>query len=273
MLASARRQQGLEGGHLLRVHRHRGQVGVAQGLVEPAVVAGCQYVRVYHFAGTQHIMGATMPPGVCALPPNTVDPRPFLRAQLVAMDRWVRDETAPPPFAHPRLVDRTLVPMRTWRFPGIPGVQKPAGPAPKRRFDYGPEFARGVFGKALPSVLEGDYPVLALQVDGDGNEIAGLRVPEQAVPIATSMGWVVRGAASGTPGELCYLDDSIVPFVRRADQRRDFRDPRPSLAERYGTPDAYEAKASAAAAALAQSGNLLEEDLSRLAARAAAVRW
>jgi len=113
MRPAARRQQGLEGGHLLRVHRHRGQVGVAQGLVEPAVVAGCQYVRVYHFAGTQHIMGATMPPGVCALPPNTVDPRPFLRAQFVAMDRWVRDETAPPPFAHPRLVDRTLVPMRT----------------------------------------------------------------------------------------------------------------------------------------------------------------
>lgn len=151
-------------------------------------------------------------------------------------------------------------------------MQKPAGPAPKRRFDYGPEFARGVFGKALPSVVEGDYPVLALQVDGDGNEIAGLRVPEQAVPIATSMGWVVRGAASGTPGELCYLDDSIVPFVRRADQRRDFRDPRPSLAERYGTPDAYEAKVSAAAAALAQSGNLLEEDLSRLAARTGGCR-
>jgi len=230
-------------------------------------------VRVYHFAGTQHIMGATMPPGICALPPNTVDPRPVLRALLMATDRWVRDGTPPPPSAYPKLSDRTLVAASAWRFPDIPGVQKPASPARKVRYDYGPEFDKGILGKMLPGVRDGECPVLVPQVDADGNEIGGVRVPVQAVPIATSMGWGVRSAASGTPGELCYLDGSIVPFVRRADQRGDFRDPRQSLAERYGTPEQYALKVRAHAETLRRDGYLLEEDMQRVTAKAGAVRW
>ena len=184
-------------------------------------------VRVYHIAGTQHIMGATMPAGVCALPPNTVDPRPVMRALLIALDRWAQDGTPPPPSAYPKLADRTLVASSQWRFPAIPGVQKPLRPAPKTRFDYGPDFANGVIGKALPETMQGDYPVLVPQVDADGNEVGGVRVPEQAVATATSMGWGVRGAGSGTQGELCYLDGGIVPFLSSAAQRRDFHDPRP----------------------------------------------
>jgi hypothetical protein len=230
-------------------------------------------VRIYHFAGTQHIMGATMPPGVCALPPNTVDPRPLMRNLLLAMDRWVRDGTPPPPSAYPKLSDGTLVAASRWRFPNLPGVQKATGPAPKKRFDYGPDFAQGRFAGGLPGVLAGDYPVRVPQVDADGNEIGGLRVPEQAVPVATSMGWGVRSAASGTPGELCYLDGSIVPFLRRADQRRDFGDPRPSLAERYQTPEAYLTRVRSVADGMVKSGLLLEEDAQRIEARAARVRW
>ena len=82
-------------------------------------------MRIYHLAGTQHIMGATMPAGVCALPPNQVDPRSVMRALLVALDRWVSDDTTPPASAYPKLADRTLVPFAQWRFPSIPGVQRP----------------------------------------------------------------------------------------------------------------------------------------------------
>src|SRR5262249_35501680 len=46
-------------------------------------------------------------------------------ALLVAMDRWVRDGVAPPPSAHPRLVDKTLVPRDSIDFPAIPGVRLP----------------------------------------------------------------------------------------------------------------------------------------------------
>ncbi len=230
-------------------------------------------VRIYHYAGTQHIMGATMPPGACALPPNTVDPRPAMRAVLVAMERWVRDGTPPPPSAYPRIADGSLVPMRQWRFPDLPGVQRPVGPAPKTRFDYGPDFARGVFSRALPQPLKEDYPVLVPQVDADGNEVAGVRVPEQAVPLATSMGWAVRGPASGTQGELCYLDGSIVPLLRGAAARREMRDPRASLGERYGTPASYASRVAENAEAMVRAGRLLDEDAQRIVRRAQAVRW
>jgi hypothetical protein len=111
------------------------------------------------------------------------------------------------------------------------------------------------------------------QVDGDGNEIGGIRLPEQAVPLATSMGWAVRGAASGTQGELCYLDGSIVPLLRNAATRRESRDPRPSLAERYGDPATYAARVAEHARALERAGLLLDEDVQRIVRRAEAVRW
>jgi hypothetical protein len=230
-------------------------------------------VRVYHLAGTQHIMGATMPSGVCALPPNTVDPRPVMRALLLAMDKWVRDGTQPPQSAYPRLADKTLVAASQWKFPAIPGVQTPARPAGKPRFDYGPEFEKGIISRVLPETLKGEYPVLVPQVDADGNEIGGVRVPEQAVAVATSMGWGVRSAASGTPGELCYLDGSYVPFVRTAAQRKDYRDPRPALGERYKSPEDYASKIKAHAESLTRGGYLLDEDAERIAKRAAALRW
>ena len=232
-----------------------------------------QEVRVYHLAGTQHIVGATMPPGVCALPPNPTDMRPVQRALLLAMDRWVRDGTPPPPSAYPKIADKTLVAASQWRFPSIPGVQKPASPAPKTRFDYGPDFGKGIIGKVLPQTLKGEYPVLVPQVDADGNEIAGVRVPEQAVATATTMGWGVRSAGSGTPGELCYLDGSYVPFLRSNEQRKDFRDPRPSLTERYGNPENYLSRVKAHAETQVRAGYLLEEDAQRILKRAAALAW
>ena len=230
-------------------------------------------VRVYHIAGTQHVPGATMPPGVCALPPNTVDARPVQRALLMAMDRWVAEGLAPPASRYPRLADRTLVPMARWQFPALPGVQRPVAPSPKGRFDYGSDFALGVFARVPPEPLPGDYPVRVPQVDRDGNEIAGVRVPEQAVPIATTTGWAVRGAASGNPGELCYLDGSQVPFLRRADQRRDARDPRPALAERYASPLQYVGRVRAEAERLRDQGYLLDEDVERAVRKAEQVRW
>ena len=230
-------------------------------------------VRMYHFAGTQHIMGATMPAGVCALPPNPVDPRPLMRALLLSLDRWVREGTPPPPSMYPKLADKTLVTGKQWRFPALPGVQTPVQPAGKPRFDYGPDFDKGIFSRTRPEPMKGAYPVFVPQVDADGNETSGLRVPELAAATATSMGWGVRSAASGTQGELCYLDGSYVPFLRSAAQRKDFNDPRPSLDERYKTPANYAAKVKAHADALVRGGYLLEEDAQSIAKKAARMRW
>jgi len=229
-------------------------------------------VRIYHFAGTQHIDGATMPKGVCALPPNPVDRRPLLRAVLVALDRWAKGETSPPPNRYPRIADGSLV-EKPALAAAIPGLVWPKGPNPRPRFDYGPGFADGLIERVLPVALAESYPVLVPQVDQDGNELGGVRLPDIAVPTGTATGWGVRSAGAGGAGELCYLDGSFVPFAHTKAEREAKGDPRLSLEERYrGTAD-YAAKVREAAVALEREGFLLDEDVQRLAERATGVTW
>ena len=170
-------------------------------------------VRIYHFAGTQHVEIQTMPKGVCATSYNAVDYRPLLRAALASLDRWVKDGTPPPPSRHPRLVDGTLVEM-TSPDVAIPGLHWAKGPNPRPRFDYGPDFGKGIISKILPVALKDSYRVLVPAVDADGNETSGIRLPDIAVPTATTTGWAVRSAEAGAADELCYLDGSSVPFAR-----------------------------------------------------------
>ena len=112
----------------------------------------------------------------------------------------------------------------------IPDFPLANGPNPRPRFDYGPDFGKGIIGKTLPVVLNDTYRVLVPDVDADGNETSGVRLPEVAVPTATTTGWAVRAAEAGAGGELCYLDGSSVPFARTKAERAARGDPRPSLA-------------------------------------------
>jgi len=230
-------------------------------------------VRIYHFAGTQHVgVASTMPKGVCAMPPNNVDYAPLLRSVLVSLDRWVKDGTPPPPSRHPRLADGTLVDMTAPSL-AIPGFTPAKAPNARPRFDYGPDFAKGIFGKALPVALADRYRVLVPKVDADGNETSGVRLPDIAVPTATAMGWSVRSASAGAAGELCYLDGSYLPFAKTKAEREAKGDMRPSLEERYRGPADYAAKVRQAAEELQKQGYMLQEDVERIAARASAMAW
>lgn len=231
-------------------------------------------VRLYHFAGTQHVISQIMPKGVCAAPANTaVDPRPVLRALLLALDRWVKGGAPPPPSAYPRIADRTLVPASSLKWPALPGLSPPRGPNPMLQFDYGPRMDEGVLENAPPRALAYRYKVLVPAIDADGNEVAGLRVPEQAVPFATATGWAVRSAQGGAAGELCYLDGSLFPFARTPEERAAAKDPRPSMAERYGTRAEHLAKVREAALALHKQGFLLSEDIDRIVSRVEKHPW
>ncbi|HLH87091.1 MAG TPA: alpha/beta hydrolase domain-containing protein [Xanthobacteraceae bacterium] len=234
--------------------------------VEPA------NVRIYHFAGTQHVEIQTMPKGVCAMPFNTLDYRPLLRAALMALDRWVKDGTPPPPSRHPRIDDGTLVAM-TGPTVHIPGFTLAKGPSPRPRFDYGPQFAKGIIDQVPPVALADHYAVLVPKVDRDGNETSGVILPDIAVPTATATGWSVRSPSAGAPGELCYLDGSYLPFARTKAERDATNDGRLSLEERYKSPADYAAKVHAAAVKLAREGYLLDEDVDRISARSAATAW
>ena len=105
--------------------------------------------------------------------------------------------------------------------------------------------------------IDNVYGARVCAVDADGNEVAGLRLPPIAVPLGTYTGWNVYRAQ---PGELADRDGSLIPFVRTKEERDATGDPRPSLAERYATRDAYVAAIEAAAAALVAERLLLPAD-------------
>ena len=89
---------------------------------------------------------------------------------------------------------------------------------------------------------------LITQINADGNEIAGIRLPEIAVPLATHTGWN-EYAKPHPEGELCDRDGSYAPFAATRAEREAKNDPRPSLEERYPTKAEYVAKVTAAAEA------------------------
>jgi alpha/beta hydrolase family protein len=230
-------------------------------------------VRIYHFAGTQHVISQIMPKGVCSAPANVVvDPRPVMRALVLALDRWVKGGAPTPASVYPRIADGTLVPAASIKWPqvsaGFQPIGMPRSPNPMAQFDYGARYGEGVIETVPPKPRPFRYKVLVPQVDGDGNEVGGIRVPEQAVPFATTTGWALRSAQGGAAGELCYLDGMALPFAKTAAEREAAKDPRPSLAERYQDRAAYLAKVRSSALDLQRRGYLLEEDVGKIVERA-----
>ena len=218
-------------------------------------------VRIYLFAGTQHVPGGFLASqGEGQQKPNPNAYAWAHRALLVAMDRWVRDGGAPPRSAHPQLSDRTLVPQNQIDFPAIPGVRSPLSiPAGYRADLEGPQAAHPL-------------PLLVPQVDGDGNELAGIQLPDVAVPLATYTGWNFRSPTIGQPAELLPLTGSYIPFPVTRAAREAARDPRFSIEERYGSRARYQALVTDRASALVGQGYLLSEDLGTVIDRALA-RW
>ena len=218
-------------------------------------------VRVYFFAGTQH-GPAAFPPTVTSgqQQDNPTDYWWGMRALLVAMERWVLQGTPPPSSRYPQMHDGTLVGAATVAFPSIPGVSSP------RKISSGVRVANPLIsGEGAPGTT---LPLLVPQVDRDGNDRAGIRLPEIAVPLATYTGWNFRNVAIGAPDQLFPLLGSYMPFARTKSERERVRDPRLSVAERYPTRERYLEQVQAAATALAKDGYLLADDLPAIVRRA-----
>jgi hypothetical protein len=212
-------------------------------------------VRVYLLAGTRHGAGS-LPPGDNGgvFKENTNDYRWAQRGLLAALEAWVRQGTPPPPSRHPRLSEGTLVPRDALRFPAIPGVKWPSRVPGGYRSDVpGPYSA---------------LPFLVSQVDADGNDVGGIRLPEQAVPLATLTGWQFRSERIGAPDTLLAMAGAYVPFPRTRADREATKDPRPAIEERYPTRADYLSKVEAAASQLAQERYVLREDVPAMVAAA-----
>ena len=240
-------------------------------------LAPSETVRVYHFAGTQHGPGNLQLTDTGPADdsrgqhrPNSVDYRPLLRAALVRLDRWVTAGEAPPPSCHARLDAGTAVPPEhtAATFQAIPEVHFPAHLRYIARLDFGPGTHEGLT-TLLPPRVGKPYTNLVAAVDEDGNELAGIRLPDISVPLATYTGWNVRHPDIGGPGQTVSLLGSTIPFPATRAERQASGDPRRSIAERYASQEDYLRQVRQAAEALVQQGYLLAEDLPTVTDQAA----
>jgi len=246
---------------------HRGDASLIH--TDPAGTRDVEHgpdVRVYHWSGTEHGLGIWPPADAATV---AADPRGWterarnlrgvvnygrlLRAALANLDRWVREGVPPPTSRHPRVADGTAVDPSALEttFDKIPGACYPRHQVRAQRQDFStlPPKPGPVYGNRVSAVNE------------DGNERAGIAVPEQTVPLATHTGWNLRHPESGGVDQILYFAGSTLPFARTRAEREAAGDPRPSIAERYASREDYLARVRKAAEALAAAGYLLEEDV------------
>ncbi|MFN8091631.1 MAG: alpha/beta hydrolase domain-containing protein [Vicinamibacteria bacterium] len=227
--------------------------------------------RAYAIASVQHGPGR-LPPAEARrdglLATNPIDYRPALRSLVHALDLWVADGVEPPPSLYPRVEDGTLAPPERAGWPELPGVLFPTVRNEPPRLDFGPRWARGV-STVEPPRLGPVFRALVPAVDPDGNDRAGIRLPEVAVPLETQTGWNWRAPEKGAADALAPYVGGSIPFARTRAEREAAGDPRPSIEERYAGRDDYLARVRRAADALVAGRLLLAEDVPAVVERAA----
>jgi len=121
------------------------------------------------------------------------------------------------------------------------------------------------------------YPCLVPAVDQDGNEVCGIRLPYQTVPLATYTGWNLRHPAIGGAGQILAsggasggtLIGATIPFPATREARQAAGDPRRAIAERYASRDDYLARVRQATQTLVHEEYLLAEDVEEVIGQAA----
>jgi hypothetical protein len=225
-------------------------------------------VRIYYVAGTQHGGGGGgANPNVQNLT-NSMEWTYFMRATLTSLNAWVSHNTAPPASVFPRMDKGQLVPISALHFPQIPNFAVANYVYQPRRLDYGPEYLTKGIVAYEPAHAGGSYPAMVPQVDADGNETSGIRLPELVWPLATHTGWNLRNPKVGSPDQQYALIGSQAAFARTKSDREKTGDTRLSIAERYRSKSDYQAKIEAAAKTLVGHRFLLEADLPRVIALA-----
>jgi alpha/beta hydrolase family protein len=219
-------------------------------------------VRYYLMASLPHSPGiGPTGPGICQQKRNPLVANTVLRALLMDLDDWVSSEQEPPPSRLPLIADRTLVPSLPQSevgFPNIPGVTFNGRMHTGDLFDFGRRFDQGILDTLPPLLVGTPYPALVPTTDADGNDVAGIRLPDVAVPFATYTGWGLR---SFIPDEGCDAAGQQIDFAKTKSERLASGDPRPSIEERYPNHDTYVSAVTNAASQLQQQRLLLEEDL------------
>jgi alpha/beta hydrolase family protein len=224
--------------------------------------------RLYFLAGTPHASGAlplirnqTFQHFI-----NFAPQRWAARALLLDLDAWIRNESEPPPSQYPSIANGELVALEDVHFPTVPSFPFVSYMPRVWRMDYGPRYATTKVITKEPPQLGAPYRVLVPQVNADGNDMSGVRLPEVAVPLGTYTGWNVTVPRLSDLGlrNLGYLSGLIggfEPFARTKEQREQDKDARPSIAERYTGRQDYLDRVRQAAEDLVRQRFLRREDV------------
>lgn len=238
-------------------------------------------VRLYAIASTQHLPGSIPQHDVHTSDRsrgrygfNVVDFTPVPRAALLHLDAWVGRGVDPPPSRVPTLTEGTAVPrsqvlgalsmFRDLHLPDLDRLPSLRTVDPDPRVDGGTAPRRST-GRQV-------YPAVVSAVDPDGNEVAGIQLPDARVPLGTHTGWNPRHPSTGGSEQLAAMHGFTWFFSRTRAERQRHGDPRLSLEERYAGRDEFRKRAQEAAEALASDGYVLAEDVPLLVADALA-RW
>ena len=235
------------------------------------------YARNYLISSHQHGTGSATSKGNCQQFQNPLNSAPIQRALFLALDDWVNG-IAPPASRVPRLADGMLanpLPQSTVGFPNIPGVTYTGLKTTRYLFDYGPNFYTTGIATINPPLVSPPYqdnplngpiyPSYVPKTDSDGNDIAGVRLPDVTVPLATYTGWALRSGAWANDG--CESAGQYIPFAKTAAERQASGDPRPSVEERYPSFGEYYAKVKNAIDGLVKDRLMLCEDADDAQAR------
>jgi Alpha/beta hydrolase domain len=227
--------------------------------------------RYYFMSSMQHGTGNGEAKGSCQQLGNPLDSSPVQRALFIALDAWSTKGIDPPPSMLPRLADGTLkapLPQAEMGFPDIPGVLYTGLKTTRYRFNYGPRFDHGIMDINPPAITPpyqdnpangAIYPSYVPKTDADGNDIAGVRLPDVTVPLNTYTGWSLRAGGLGD-NDGCEGAGQKVPFAKTKADRIATGDPRLSIEERYPTLSAYSQAVKRAIDEMVARRLLLEDD-------------
>ena len=183
---------------------------------------------------------------------NAVDQSPLMRAALVNLDRWAAGESEPPPTNVPSIANGTAATRG-----GVLSQlnERVTTPDPDRL-----SRVRTVDWTTLPPIEGAEYQGYVSALDVDGNEAAGLRLPDLTQPLGLHTGWNPRHPETG--GE--DLTSHFVGLTQWFD--------RDEIIRRYGDRETYLSKVKADAEEQAKAGVILPEDIG-LVVQNCAARW
>ncbi len=229
------------------------------------------FARNYLISSHQHGTGDPTSRGACQQFQNPLNSAPVQRALFNALDEWATRHRQPPRSRVPRFSDRTLVPplpQSEMGFPNIPGVTYTGLKTTRYRFNFGPDFYETGIATINPPVITPPYednqangpiyPSFIPKTDSDGNDIAGIRLADLTVPLATFTGWALRSGVWADDG--CESTGQYIPFAQTLEERIASGDPRPSVEERYQSLSHYVREVTHALNRMVRQRLLLCED-------------